>query len=79
MSLQNVEAVPKFELSDEAYASRGESFRKWKAENSPKKVAATFALGDRVQVQVPNAPSRVGTVHYFGPTEFSPGNWVRLL
>jgi hypothetical protein len=73
-----VQAVPKFELSEEAYQTR-DNFRKWKAQSSPKKSVVAVAVGDRVRIQVTNAAPRVGTVRFVGATEFSPGMWVSVL
>lgn len=89
------DAVPKFELSDEAYEQRSESLRKFKMEQklgrfdpnrnvSPQKelqeqehdIRQRLAVGNRCQVQVDGAPTRIGTVMFIGATNFKPGIWI---
>ena len=50
--------------------------RRREKEKQEEVAAKSIKIGDRVEVKVPGAPSRRGTVKYNGRTEFKEGHWI---
>ena len=82
------EEVKKYEISEEDYAKRENSFRKFKEKylqkpNEPPKTEIKQEdpteipqIGNRCKVK---ATGTVGTVRYVGKTHFAPGIWVGVM
>lgn len=50
--------------------------RRREKEKEEEVAAQSIKIGDRVEVKVPGAPSRRGTVKYNGKSEFKEGYWI---
>lgn len=45
-------------------------------EEEQKAAAEAIPVGSRCKVQIPNRPTKLGTVMFVGTTDFKPGHWV---
>jgi len=89
--LQDLSQVPKFELTEEEYAARGDTLRAFKEklkigrfsdkpeedeERRLEDLKLDYPIESRCEVRVKGKPSRRGTVMYVGAIEGKPGYWI---
>ena len=71
--------VPKYEIEEDAYNQREDTFRKWKQQNKLNEehsegsvLECQWKVGDKVQVRTPHMVKK-GVVRYIGQVDFTSG------